>query len=72
MEAFEFPLDGLRHCPEWYARYWVVLITIGLIAILIIMGNIAIEVLVIQGSQLTRPVNEQMIMLSSIRAISWI
>jgi hypothetical protein len=72
MAAFGFPLDAERHCNEWYQRYWLILVTIGLIAILIIAGNIVIEVLVMYGSQLTRPVNEQKIMFNSIRAISWI
>ena len=72
MENYKFPLDGKTHCPEWYTRYWIVIVTIGAIAILIIVGNIVIEVLVIHGSTLTRPVNEEKIMLNSIRAISWI
>jgi len=50
MEGFKFPLDELNHCSEWYSRYWLVLFTIGAIAILIILGNVVIEVLVIYGS----------------------
>lgn len=45
---------------------------IGVIALLIIFGNVVIEVLVMYGSQLTRPVNEQKIMFDAIRSISWI
>lgn len=72
MSEYLFPQDNLSHCNEWYANYWLILFKIGAIAILIIVGNIAIEVLVMQGSKLTRPVNENKIMSNSIRAISLI
>lgn len=69
---YKFPLDNQTHCVEWYGQYWLILATIGAIAVLIIFGNIVVEILVQQGSAMTRPVNEQMIMKNAIRAISWI
>jgi hypothetical protein len=58
LEAFKFPLDGEMHCNEWYSQYIFVILTIIGIAILIIIGNIIVEVVVIYGAQMTRPVNE--------------
>lgn len=43
-----------------------------MIAILIIIGNIFVEVLIHHGSRFTRPVNEQQIVTKAVRAISWI
>ena len=72
LEKFRFPLDGKNHCSEWFQMYMYVILTIGGIAVLIIIGNIFVEVVVIYGAQMTRPVNEQKILFNSIRAISWI
>lgn len=50
MESYLFPLDNEPHCIVWYNRYWFIIVTIGVIAVLIIFGNILIEGLVIYGS----------------------
>jgi len=39
---------------------------------LIIIGNVSVEILVQKGSALTRPVNEQNVMKDCIKGISWI
>ena len=67
-----FPLDQKSHCNEWFSHYTTILMTISGIAVLIILGNVAVEVLIQYGAQFTRPINEQQIVVSSIRAISWI
>ena len=46
--------------------------TIGGIATLIIIGNVVVEVVVLYGAKMTRPVNQQKILFNSVRAISWI
>jgi len=58
LQNFEFPLDGQTHCNEWYTQYWLVILTIMMIAMLIIFGNVLVEVAVQAGSGMTRPVNE--------------
>jgi hypothetical protein len=72
LRAYVFPLDKKQHCNEWFEHYTTIMITLTGIAILIIIGNVAVEVLIGYGAQFTRPVNEQQIVVSSIRAIGWI
>lgn len=61
IKSFMFPFDNGIHCKEWYNQYIIVLITIAGIAVLIIVGNVAVETIIQQGAQFTRPVNEQRI-----------
>ena len=72
MEQFLFPLDRATHCREWYQRYLLIIVVIGGIAVLITVGNIVIELLVMYGSHLTRPVNKQTIISDAVRTSSWI
>lgn len=72
IQTFQFPLDDQTHCNEWFTQYWVVLATVGAIALLIILGNVVVEVLIKFGAVMTKPVNEQKIIINSVRAISWI
>lgn len=48
------------------------LASVGGIAVLIIIGNVFVELLIQQGTKLTRPVNQQDILTQAVRAISWI
>ena len=47
---------------SWLSQYNLIILTIIAIVILIIIFNIFVEVLVIFGAQMTRPVNEQKIL----------
>ena len=72
MRSYMFPLDGEAHCNEWLQNFWIVIATVGGIAVLILIGNVTVELMIQYGSYLTRPVNEQVIVKNAIRAISWI
>ena len=65
-------MDDKTHCNEWFSQYWLVIATVVGIAVLVIVGNVFVEVLIQQGSRLTRPLNENEIIRNAVRAISWI
>ena len=72
INTFEFPLDSGLHCVEWFTHYIVVIASVIGIALLIIIGNVLVEVLISFGSKLTRPFNQIKIITNAVRAISWI
>ena len=46
VKTYIFPLDDSAHCNEWFSHYTTILITISGIAVLIILGNVAVELLI--------------------------
>lgn len=72
MISFIFPLDGKKHCPEWFNKYILVASIVIGILFLIIIGNIIVELLVLSGASLTRPRSELQIVMEAIFAISMI
>jgi hypothetical protein len=50
IRTFQFPFDDDYHCSEWYSQYVIVLVTVAAIAILIIVGNVAVEFIIQQGA----------------------
>jgi hypothetical protein len=50
LSKYKFPLDGKRHCDEWFNTYLFVILAVIIIAALIIIGNVAVEVSVTIGA----------------------
>lgn len=50
IKTFQFPFDNGIHCGEWYNQYVIVIVTVAAIAVLIIIGNVAVEFIIQQGA----------------------